>query len=136
MKRDKLTALCLSGALLLSLGACVSAQPLPSAIPSASAAPSAVAGADVVTALDNQNCLVRVLKVNPKAKNGCTVDVELTNRTKKPVLFGLRYAAVNGVQTAPPFSAEVPGGETEKAVITLKDEVLEYYGITDRKSVV
>lgn len=133
MKRNKLTALCLSGALLLSLCACVSADPLPSSpsTPSASAAPSAAPGAQVLTVLDNANCRVRVLKVDPKAKAGCTVDVELTNYIKKPVLFGLRYAAVNGVQTDPPFSVEVSGGETVKSTIVLKDEVLESYGITE-----
>lgn len=127
MKFHKLTALCLSGALLLGLCACAGPAPQPSAPP----APSASAGADVVTALDNQNCRVRILKVDPKAKAGCTVDVELTNRTKRPVLFGLRYAAVNGVQTDPAFSAQVSGGETVESVIVLKDEVLEYYGITE-----
>lgn len=133
MKINKLTALCLSGALLLGLCACVSSGPLPSnsPTPSASAAPNASVGADVVTALDNQNCRVRVLKVDPEAEAGCTVDVELTNRTKKPVLFGLRYAAVNGVQTDPTFSAQVSGGETLESAIVLKDEVLEYYGITE-----
>lgn len=133
MKHNKLTALCLSGALLLNLCACVSSDPLPSnsPTPSASAAPSTSTGADVVTALDNANCYVRVLKVDPEAEAGCTVDVELTNRTKKSVLFGLRYAAVNGVQTDPLFSTEVPGGETVESAIVLKDEVLEYYGITE-----
>lgn len=127
MKREKLTALCLSGALLLGLCACDSPSPRPSAPP----APSASAGTDVSTALDNENCRVRILKVDPEAEAGCTVDVELTNRTKKPVLFGLRYAAVNGVQTDPAFSAQVPGGETVESTIVLKDELLEYYGITE-----
>lgn len=131
MKHNKLTALCLSGALLLGLCACAGPQPSATPAPSASAGPSASTGADVVTALDNENCRVRVLNVDPKAQAGCTVDVELTNRTKKPVLFGLRYAAVNGVQTDPPFSAEVPAGETVESAIVLKDEVLEYYGITE-----
>lgn len=129
MKREKLTALCLSGALLLGLCACAGPAPSPSASPAPS--PSASAGADVVTALDNEHCRVRVLKVDPEAGAGCTVDVELTNRTKKTVLFGLRYAAVNGVQTDPAFSAQVSGGETVESVIVLKDEVLEYYGITE-----
>lgn len=129
MKCDKLTALCLSGALLLGLCACVSTDPPPSAAPTPSV--SASAGAEVLTVLDNANCRIRVLKVDPKAEAGCTVDVELTNHTKKPVLFGLRYAAVNGVQTDPSFSVEVSGGETVESAVVLKDEVLEYYGITE-----
>lgn len=128
MKINRLTALCLSAALLLGLCSCVSPSP-PS--PSAAPAPSASAGADVVTALDNASCLIRVLGVDPEAKAGCTVNAELTNRTKKTVRFGLRHAAVNGVQTDPPFSVEVPAGETVESAIVLKDDVLEYYGITE-----
>lgn len=131
MKINRPAALCLSAALLLGLCSCVSPDPPLSATPAPSAAPSPSAGANVVTALDNQNCLIRVLGVDPEAEAGYTVNAELTNRTKKVVRFGLRHAAVNGVQTDPPFSVEIPAGETAEAAIVLKDDVLEYYGVTE-----
>lgn len=129
MKLTKFAALCLSGALALSLAACAGPAPAPTAAPPS--APPASANPNAVTALDNASCLIRVLGVDPGAKAGCTVHVELANRTKKPVLFGLRHAAVNGVQTDPPFSVEVDGGATLQTDLLLKDEVLEYYGITE-----
>ena len=45
--------------------------------------------------------------------------------------FGLRYAAVNGVQTDVSFSVEVSAGETSNAAIILKDDTLDHYGITE-----
>lgn len=133
MKTNRLLPLCLAAALLLGLTACAKAGPSPTPSPSAAPAPSASAapGTDVVTALDNESCLIRVLGVEPETEAGYSVNAELTNRSKKPIRFGLRHAAVNGVQTDPPFSEEVGAGERVKSAITLKDEVLEYYGITE-----
>ena len=129
MKTNPFPALCLVGALLLGLSGCVSSdiQPLPS--PSAAPAPSV--GTNVVTALDNESCLIRILGTDPQAEAGYTVNVELTDRAKKPVRFGLRYAAVNGVQTDVSFSVEVSAGETSNAAIILKDDTLDHYGITE-----
>ena len=129
MKTNPFPALCLVGALLLGLSGCVSSdiQPLPS--PSAAPAPSV--GTNVVTALDNESCLIRILGTDPQAEAGYTVNVELTDRAKKPVRFGLRYAAVNGVQTDVSFSVEVSAGETSTAAIILKDDTLDHYGITE-----
>ncbi len=129
MKTNRFPALCLAGTLLLGLSGCVSSdiQPLPS--PSATPAPSV--GTNVVTALDNESCLIRILGTDPQAEAGYTVNVELTDRAKKPVRFGLRYAAVNGIQTDVPFSVEVSAGETSNAAIILKDDTLDYYGITE-----
>lgn len=129
MKRNRFPALCLTGALLLGLGACTAPTPRP--LPSAPVTPIPSMGGNVVTALDNQNCLIRILGTEPRAAAGCTVNTELTNRGKKPVRFGLRYAAVNGVQTEIPFSMEVDAGKTVTAAIIVEDETLDYYGITE-----
>lgn len=129
MKTNRFPALCLAAVLALSLSGCGKPAPAPS--PSPSAAPSASVNANTVTALDNASCFIQVLGSDPHAAAGYTVNAEFTNRTNRPVLFGLRYAAVNGVQIDVPFSLEAAPGETLPADIILKDETLDAYGITE-----
>lgn len=137
MKKTYLLALYLSLGLLL-LTACGGAPetPTPSAIPTA-AAPTALAAPAgdgtfrPVTVLDNAGCLIRVTGVDPKAKAGYTVKTQLTNRGKKPVLFSLRHAAVNGVQTDPLFGSEVPAGETVETDMVFDSAALKAYDITE-----
>lgn len=136
MKPSKLFALCLAAALLLSLASCAGGDTPASPAPSPIQTADALAGQFrtdgkfvPLTAVDNANCLIRVTNVD--VEKGYAVTAELTNRTKKPVLFGLRHAAVNGVQTDPFFSVEVGAGEKAEKSITFDTDALAYYDITE-----
>lgn len=132
MKKTTLSALCLSLGLLLLTACGASEAPTPSAAPTVAVGLSTGDGTlRPVTALDNAGCLIQVTGVDPEAKSGYTVKTLLTNRGKKPVLFSLRHAAVNGVQTDPLFGAEVPAGETAEADMVFDSDALASYGITD-----
>lgn len=81
---------------------------------------------DEYTAIDNDECSIKITGIEPDNTWGYTVTVELENKNQeKTYMFSVENAAVNNVQTDPFFATEVAPGKKAKGDITFTDSSLE-----------
>lgn len=65
-----------------------------------------------ITVVDNDECAIRITEVDPDNRRGCTLKVNLENKsTDKTYMFSVIGASVNGVQADPFFASEVAPGK-------------------------
>ena len=87
---------------------------------------------DEYTAIDNEECSIKITGIKPDDVWGYTVTVQLENKNaEKNYMFSVESAAINGVQTDSIFASEVAPGKKANGDVTfadsaLKDEIGEY----------
>lgn len=69
-------------------------------------------GFTVFGAIENENCLIRIIKVDLENKNGLTIKIECENKSQdKNYIFSIASSAVNGIQYYPYTYLEVASGQ-------------------------
>lgn len=83
--------------------------------------------------IDNEECLVKITDIEEDDIWGCTLKVQLENKSADKVyMFSLGSAAINGVMTEPFFAAEVAAGKKSNEEISFSDYDEELCGeVTD-----
>lgn len=94
------------------------------------------AGAEIafeeVIVVDNDECLIKIVDIDPDNMWGYTLQAYLENKSSEiSYMFSVVTASVNGVQSDPLFASEVAPGKKENAGISFMDSTLEENGITE-----
>lgn len=77
-----------------------------------------------ITAVDNDECSIRITGLEPDSIWGYTLKTELENKSPdKTYLFSITSAAVNGVQCDPLFATEVAPGKKSKKDISFSNSI-------------
>lgn len=76
-----------------------------------------------VTAVDDDNCTIRITGMDPENTSGCSLSLFLENKSQDTTyMFSVSSAAINGVQADPFFATEVaPGKKANETVQFPKD---------------
>ena len=83
-------------------------------------------------AVDNDECLIKITKLDPDSFWGYTLKVQLENKSDdKTYMFSVESASINGVQCDPFFASEVAAGKKANEEITFMASELEEAGIKD-----
>lgn len=78
------------------------------------------------TAVDNDECSIKITGIEPDNVWGYTVAVQLENKNQeKTYMFSVESAAINGVQADPLFATEVAPGKKANGDITFADSALK-----------
>lgn len=78
---------------------------------------------------------IKVTKLNPDAKEGYEVKLELVNKDEKKLNFYLEAVFVNGVQAEVFFGEDVPAGKTANTSFYVEKEIFEKNGMKEFNSV-
>lgn len=76
-----------------------------------------------ITAIDSEECTIKITGIDPENLWGYTLNVYLENKsTDKTYMFSVTNAAINGVQCDPFFSTEVAASKKSNNDISFKTE--------------
>ncbi len=85
-----------------------------------------------MTAVDNDECSIKITGIEPDALFGYSLKVLLENKSsEKTYMFSVDDAYVNGVKCSTLFATEVAAGKKANEKITLMDDELKENGITE-----
>lgn len=81
-------------------------------------------------AIDKKECSIKITDVNPDGEMGCTLKVQLENKSDQTNhLYGIKDASVNGVTYHLFFAIQVKAGEKAEEEIYFDRQMLKNYGI-------
>lgn len=81
-------------------------------------------------AVDNDECTIKITKIEPDNFWGYTLKVQLENKSAdKTYMFSVESASINGVQCDPFFATEVAAGKKVNHEINFSDSDLEDNGV-------
>ena len=72
--------------------------------------------------------LIRTGKLTQSAQGSITLDVELINQSKNPLLFSMRYLRIGGYDLAPSIYAQVSPGNTKTEQLYIDETLLSLLG--------
>lgn len=85
-----------------------------------------------IVAVDNDECSIRITKLESDNMWGYTVKATLENKSPdKTYMFSVTGASVNGVQCDPFFASEVAPGKKSNNDISFSDSTLKENGVSD-----
>ena len=85
-----------------------------------------------LTVVDNDECVIRIVGIEPDNAWGYTLKVYLENKsTDKTYMFSNNYTAVNSVEVDSLFVCEVAAGKKANDELNILDSSIEEAGITD-----
>ncbi len=85
-----------------------------------------------LVAVDNDECMIKITKIDPDNAWGYTLKVQLENKsTEKTYMFSVESAAINNVECDPFFATEIAAGKKANKEISFSGDELEENGITD-----
>lgn len=126
--------------MLLAFAACEGTPPpIPSGTDVVTTSPTDIAGtapngataSGRLTAIDNDECRITIMKVDPEDRWGLAIEVQLENKSdEKTYLFTVDSAAINRLQIEPLWAKEAAPGETADSRIEFDRVTLEEYGLT------
>ena len=75
-----------------------------------------------LTAVDNDECSIKLTKITPDSLLGYSIKAQLENKSaEKTYMFSVEYASINGVECDPLFASEVAPGKKANESITFMD---------------
>lgn len=93
---------------------------------------SNVAPFEEITAVDNDECSIKITGIDPDDIMGYALKTTLENKsTDKTYMFAVDNAAVDGVQADPFFASDVAPGKKANKEITFSSSALKKNGISD-----
>lgn len=83
-----------------------------------------------ITAVDNDQCLIKITGIKPDNIWGYTLTAYLENKsTEKTYMYSVESASINGVEVDPFFATEVAAGKKSNSEISFTDSKLSDNGI-------
>ncbi len=83
-----------------------------------------------LTAVDNDECVIKITGIDANGFWGYTLNVTLENKSAdKTYMFAVQSAAIDGVQCDPFFASEVAPGKKAVEKITFNDNTLNEIGL-------
>lgn len=88
-------------------------------------APESQISFDGLTVVDNDECMISIVEIDPDNIWGYTLQVNLENKSEdKTYMFSVLSAAVDGLQCDPLFATEVAAGKKSVDTISFSDSIL------------
>ncbi|PKM39615.1 MAG: hypothetical protein CVV04_09550 [Firmicutes bacterium HGW-Firmicutes-9] len=85
-----------------------------------------------ITAVDNDECVIKITGIDPDNLWGYTVKINLENKSAdKTYMFSVQNAAINGVEIDPLFATEVAAGKKSNNEVSFSDDTLKEIGINE-----
>ena len=82
--------------------------------------------------IDNDECSIKVLSIDPYSSWGYTIKIQLENKSSdKTYMFSIGNTSVNGIMCSTIFATEVAPGKQAIKEITFSTSTLNKYGVVD-----